>query len=152
MAGGRGRNPGTFLARLHVDVEPPLAPMTMPSSRRLLGMLALAAAVLAAPACASRTAGENGGETGPSDTRAALRVQNQSIYDTRVYLVQGSNRIRLGNASPNSTTTLQIAPSFLAGGTRQLRFLFDMIASPKPTVIEDVAVSPGDIVTVVLPP
>lgn len=130
---------------------PPI-PTTMSSRARALRVLLLALPLLVGAGCGSRKVSQDGVLEGGSeeDRRATVRVENQSIYETRVYIQQGGGRVRIGNATPNSTTVLRIAPSFLAGGQRQLRFILDRIASGTRPQVEDYPVAPGDVVTIVI--
>lgn len=127
-------------------------PTTMSSLLRPLRLLALVLPLLLAAACASRRVSPDGTLEGESaESRGAtVRVENQSIYETRVYIAQGSGRVRIGNASPNSTTVMRIAASYLAGGQRQIRFILERIASGTQPQVEDYPVAPGDVVTIVV--
>jgi hypothetical protein len=68
-----------------------------------------------------------------------------------IYLLAGSQRIRLGQAGGNSTTTLRIPSQYVFGAT-SLRFLADPIGSNRTPVSESITVTPGDEIGLVIPP
>ena len=83
--------------------------------------------------------------------QTTLRVENQSFLDMTIYLLAGSQRIRLGTAGGNSTTTLRIPAQYVFGAT-SLRFLADPIGSNRTPISESITVSPGDEVGLIIPP
>lgn len=68
-----------------------------------------------------------------------------------VYAVNGTQRIRLGLATGNSTKSFPI-PAYLIRGAGTLRFLADPVGGTRAPVSEEVTVQPGDIVTLTIPP
>ena len=80
-----------------------------------------------------------------------LRVQNQAFLDMTIYLYRGSQRMRLGVANGNSTTRFTIPSSMIFGAT-PLRFQADPIGSNRASISEEITVSPGDEVTLMIPP
>ncbi len=80
-----------------------------------------------------------------------LRVQNQGFLDMTIYLIAGSQRVRLGVAGGSSTTTMRI-PSQYVFGVSSLRFLADPIGGTRTPVSESISVSPGDEVVLIIPP
>jgi hypothetical protein len=83
--------------------------------------------------------------------QTTLRVENQSFLDMTIYLLAGSQRIRLGQAGGNSTTKMRIPSQYVFGAT-SLRFLADPIGSNRTPVSESITVSPGDEIGLVIPP
>lgn len=104
-----------------------------------------AAAAVALSACGGAR------RPGADQPQTTLRVENQSFLDMTIYLLAGAQRIRLGTAGGNSTTTLRI-PSQYVFGASSLRFLADPIGSNRTPVSEAITVSPGDEVGLVIPP
>ena len=100
-----------------------------------------------ATACAGRSR-ETGAE--PNDT-AAVQVQNQGFSDMVVYAINGGQRIRLGLAGGNSTSTFTI-PRHLIRGAGGIRFLADPVGGSRTPVSEEMTVNPGDVVTLTIPP
>jgi hypothetical protein len=80
-----------------------------------------------------------------------LQVENRGFSDMVIYAVSGSQRIRLGLATGNSTRAFTIPPAVLRGGVT-LRFLADPIGGSRTPVSEEMVVHPGDIVTLTIPP
>ena len=135
-------------------MRPPVPPSRSPRvavrrSTSLLGRLLLPALALwlGAAGCvkSSRAAAEE-----PSEV-TELQVQNQAFLDMNVYVIRGSQRVRLGQARSNGTTTLRIPPSMLTGPT-PLRFLADPIGSSRTPVSSEIVVTPGEQVSLVIPP
>ena len=83
--------------------------------------------------------------------RTSVRVENQGFSDMTIYAIRSGQRVRLGNAPGNSTTTFTI-PSNLIFGATPLRFLADPIGSNRTPVSDEITVQPGDQVRLVLPP
>jgi hypothetical protein len=79
-----------------------------------------------------------------------LQVENRGFADMVVYAISGAQRIRLGIATGNSTRAFTIPSILLRGGP--LRFLADPIGGSRSPVSDEMAVQPGDIVTLTIPP
>ncbi|MDB4898602.1 MAG: hypothetical protein JWN53_410 [Gemmatimonadetes bacterium] len=82
---------------------------------------------------------------------AILKVENQAFLDMTIYLLRGPQRIRMGIATGNSTTRFTIPPNVLFGAT-PLAFFADPIGGHRTPVSEEITVSPGDEVTLTIPP
>jgi hypothetical protein len=83
--------------------------------------------------------------------RTSVRVENQGFSDMTVYAIRSGQRVRLGIATGNTTTTFTIPPNLIFGAT-PLRFLADPIGSNRTPVSDEITVQPGDQVRLVLPP
>lgn len=118
-----------------------------PRARRAAWMFALACATLAA-GCSQNKQSDQAAEPVPV-TR--LRVQNQAFLDMTIYVYRGPQRLRLGTANGNSTTRFTIPASLIFGAT-PLRFQADPIGSSRASISEEITVSPGDEVTLMIPP
>jgi hypothetical protein len=98
-------------------------------------------------ACAGRTA-----DTSSSpDSEATLQVENRGFSDMVIYALNGSQRIRLGTATGNSTRTFAL-PRYLVRTGGPLRFLADPIGGNRTPVSDEMMVQPGDLVTLTIPP
>jgi hypothetical protein len=86
-----------------------------------------------------------------SESPAILEVENRGFADMVIYAVSGSQRIRLGLATGNSTKSFPL-PSSLIRGAGPLRFLADPIGGTRAPVSEEMVVQPGDVVTLTIPP
>jgi hypothetical protein len=87
----------------------------------------------------------------PATARTTLRVENQSFLDMNIYVLRGSERIRLGTATGSSTTVLTI-PRMVVPASTSLRFLADPIGGARAPVSDELTVRPGDEVTLTIPP
>ena len=122
-----------------------------PAAARALRLAAVALlALAAAPACRSTPEGD-GSETPAPAPRTTLQVENRSFNDMTVYVLRGSQRLRLGNATGNSTTTFTIPPHLIFGAT-SLQFLADPIGGSQRPVSESIVVSAGDEIRMQIPP
>ena len=91
-------------------------------------------------------------ESAPNPNDAAmLQVENRGFADMVVYAVSGSQRVRLGVATGNSTKSFTI-PRALIRGSAPLRFLADPIGGSRSPISEDMVVQPGDVVSLTIPP
>jgi hypothetical protein len=111
----------------------------------LIYSLALFMAVLSVSSCIRRA-------PGAVDPRAdaTVRVENRGLADMTIYIVNQTQRIRLGMAPGLNTTTLRIPPDLVRGGT--VRFLADPVGSARAPVSEEISVFPGDELVLVIPP
>ena len=110
---------------------------------RLAGVLVVA---LLVAACASTPGVESEAEP------TYLNVDNQSRYDMTIYVIRSSGqRIRLGRATSNMQTRLLIPPDLMFGLT-SLRFLADPLAGNVSPVSDEIVVTPGDEITLRIPP
>lgn len=117
-------------------------------SRLALLLLAVGAATLPAGGC-YRSAKGSGAPAAEQPT--TLRVRNQNFLDMNIYVLRGGVRSRLGTATGNSTATFRIPPSFVQVLT-VLRFQADPIGGRSAPVSEEITVSPGDEVELLIPP
>ncbi|MGH7577501.1 MAG: hypothetical protein ACREM1_20545 [Longimicrobiales bacterium] len=118
----------------------------MRETRRILLLAVMAAAVASC-----------GGNPPPGlaqfedEEATRLSVENQSTLDMNIYVLRGSQRIRLGTATAHLTTRFTIPPELIFGVT-PLRFLADPIGSSRTPVTDEISVSPGDDVVLTIPP
>ena len=118
---------------------------------RRVRALALALATLAAvPACRSTRTDETAGGR-PAAAATTVRVENRSFLDQNVYVLRGGQRVRLGTVNGNSTQVFTI-PRNLVFGVTSLSFLVDPIGSSRTPVSNEIPVSEGDQVRLVIPP
>lgn len=108
--------------------------------RRILAMVALVSLC----ACAHNV-------SKAAEQETTLRVQNDAFSDMTIYLIRGLETIRLGIAQGNKTTTLKI-PSGVMFGSTSLRFQARPLAGSRQPITEEILVSPGDEVTMIIPP
>lgn len=121
-------------------------PGTMSSLRRI-GMCVLLAL---ASTLGCRTGGApSNADSGPATT--TIDVQNNDFNDMRVYVVVNGQRTRLGIAPGLKTTVLTIPPYLISAGST-LRFVGDPIGGHRTPVSEEIVVSPGDQLVMVINP
>lgn len=110
--------------------------------RVFLGVLALTLA-----ACTTAAGRRQAADT----PRTTVSVDNQALLDMTIYVISGSQRIRLGTARGLNTTELTIPPSIVFG-VSTLRFQADPIGGSRTPVSETISVSEGDEVVLRIPP
>ena len=81
----------------------------------------------------------------------AISVDNQSSSDMTIYALRSGQRVRLGLATGLKVSTFTI-PSTLIFGATPLKFLADPIGANRLPVSDEITVSPGDVVTLTIPP
>lgn len=116
------------------------------AGRRLVAALLLGASL--APAACAR--GGRSAAVAP-EARTTVRVRNQGFLDMNVYVIRGGARYRLGTATGNSTSVFTI-PASIVQPLTPLRFLADPIGGNRTPVSEEITVSPGDEVGLLIPP
>ena len=115
--------------------------------RRALSTVLLLALVLALAGCGGRRAR---GPAPPAGPRTTVRVENQNFLDMNVYVLNGTQRVRLGTVSGVSTRVLTI-PSNLVFGTATLRFMLDPVGSTRSPISQEISVRAGDQVVLTIP-
>ena len=85
------------------------------------------------------------------DAPTYVSVDNQSTLDMNIYVLRGSQRIRLGTATAHMTTRFQL-PRDVVFGITSLRFLADPIGSNRTPVSQEIAVTAGDEIVLRIPP
>ena len=80
-----------------------------------------------------------------------LVVQNRAFLDMNIYVYRSSQRVRLGMVNGNSTGKILIPANILFGST-PLRFQADPIGGNKKPVTQEISVSPGDEIQMIIPP
>lgn len=85
------------------------------------------------------------------NTPTLLVVDNQSFPDMTIYALEGGRRVRLGLAGGNSQTKFTL-PKYLVRSLTSIRFQADPIGSARAPVSDEIVVSPGDQVTLRIPP
>jgi multidrug efflux pump subunit AcrA (membrane-fusion protein) len=113
--------------------------------RRALPIVLLLA--LSVAACGGRRAR---GPAPPDPPRTTVRVQNQNFLDMNVYVLNGSQRVRLGTVSGVSTRVFTI-PSNLVFGMASLRFMADPVGSSQAPISQEISVRAGDQVQLTIP-
>lgn len=90
-------------------------------------------------------------KTDDGPVRTTIDVQNQDFNDMTVYVMVNGARTRLGIAPGNRTTVLTI-PDYLLRGSTYLRFVADPIGGNRTPVTEEVDVTPGDQLVMIINP
>ena len=112
-------------------------------------MFSLMMCALAFGAACSRNTKED--EAADPVPPTILKVENQAFLDMTIYVYRSSQRIRLGIANGNSTAKFVIPANLLFGST-PLRFQADPIGRSRQPISQEISVSPGDEVTLTIPP
>ena len=110
----------------------------------LLGLAALCAILAACASVGTQT------QSGKQEETIVV-VDNRAFLDMTIYVLRSGQRIRIGQAQSLAKTRLTI-PHGIVFGSTQLRFLADPIGSNRTPVSEEITVTEGDEVTLVLPP
>ncbi|MBM4185996.1 MAG: hypothetical protein FJ206_01665 [Gemmatimonadetes bacterium] len=85
------------------------------------------------------------------DAPTVLVVDNQAFPDMTIYVVEGARRVRLGLAGGLSQTKFTL-PKYLVRSLTSVRFQADPIGSARAPISDEITVSPGDEVTLRIPP
>ena len=114
----------------------------MPRRSRLITMrwyVLAACLTLAAVGCHKTKSSE----PAPEQPKTMLHVTNGEFLDAIVYVVDRGQRVRLGVASSNRTTTFEI-PKHLLFASTPLSFVLDPIGAPARPSTGEVVIDPGD--------
>ena len=87
----------------------------------------------------------------PSNGKTRVRVENQNLSDMTIYVYRGSQRMRLGRATGNGVTNLEIPKSMVSGLT-ELRFQAEPMGNQRGVISQPIPVNPGDLVDFIIPP
>ena len=107
--------------------------------RRTVFVSALLGLSLTLGGCASRSTAT----TTAGQESTVLVVKNDNYLDHNVYLLQGSQRVRMGTARGLATTRFTIPRQYVFG-VSVLQFLADPIGGNITPVSERINVAPGD--------
>jgi hypothetical protein len=83
--------------------------------------------------------------------RTTVKVVNQGFLDRNIYVMRGSERVRLGTVTGNSSQVLRI-PATIVQSTLALRFIADPIGGRGAAATEEITVTPGDQVVLTIQP
>ena len=108
--------------------------------RRKSGLMVLLGLSVALGGCASK---QSSATTNAAQEQTTLVVKNDSYLDHNIYLLQGSQRIRIGTARGLTSSRFTIPPHFVFGVT-SLQFLADPIGGSVTPVSERINVTAGD--------
>lgn len=111
-------------------------------------LIALALLSLSIMACSTVAPGTGGIDL---EEATAIQVDNRGFIDMTVYVARSTARQRLGVAAGTRVTTFRL-PRSLVGPATPLRFIADPIGSSRTSVSDEISVSPGDTVVMVIPP
>ena len=112
---------------------------------RKLRWLVAATAIAFVSACSSNP------KPGQQRPATMVEVDNQALLDMTVYVMRGSQRIRLGLATGLSKSKFTI-PQGVMFGTTSLRFLADPVGANATPVSEEISVTEGETVVLRIPP
>lgn len=85
------------------------------------------------------------------DAPVMLKVENDSFSDMRIYVIQSGQRVRIGTANGKSVSTFKI-PQAIVHGITTLAFQAVPIGANGSAVSEQITVTPGEEVTLRIPP
>lgn len=85
------------------------------------------------------------------DEPTTLSVQNNNFSDMRIYVHQGSQRIRLGTATGNTTSSFRVPKSVVFGATA-LRFEAVPIGGRGSSISDTITITPGESIILRIPP
>jgi hypothetical protein len=105
--------------------------------------VAAMAGLLLLPACSARRPALD------DSAATTLSVRNDHWLDHTIYLIRGTERIRIGTARGLALTRLKI-PSQYVFGVTSLRFLADPIGGQADAVSENVVVTAGEQIQMVI--
>ncbi|HEX6576175.1 MAG TPA: hypothetical protein VF042_14505 [Gemmatimonadaceae bacterium] len=114
---------------------------------RALRTAVLAVASLVIGACASSGTNAAAGQRSP----AVIVVDNEGLLDMTIYVLRGSQRVRIGTATGLSRTRMTI-PVSLTNGVTSLRFVADPIGGTRNSVSEEITISEGEELGLRIPP
>ena len=83
-------------------------------------------------------------------TSAAVEIDNQNFYDANIYVVQGLRSVRLGTVTGLTKQMFTLPRDIVSGGS--VRFAIRPLASQRSRLTQEIMVSAGDTIGVVIPP
>jgi len=114
-------------------------------------MTALRRFILLAGCVLSAACVTSGAKSATPRENATVTVDNQALLDMTIYVLRGSQRVRIGTANSLSKTRLSIPAGILFGAT-SLRFIADPIGGNRSPVSEEVIVTEGEEIGLRIPP
>ncbi len=111
---------------------------------RILFSILLAAFFLSS--CSS-TANRQTGEQ--IENKTLVRVENRNFSDMTIYVLRAGERVRLGTVTGNSKQVF-VVPEYLLTGVSSLRFLADPIGGRETPISQEITVTPGEEVELII--
>jgi hypothetical protein len=124
------------------------APMRSRRSLRIAAAIVLASTAFTG-ACSRNSKPEEAAEPAAP---TYLKVENRAFLDMTMYVIRSSQRVRLGIATGNTTTRLLIPNTLLYSGSGTLSFQASPIGGRRAPISQEINVSAGDEVTLLIPP
>jgi hypothetical protein len=81
----------------------------------------------------------------------AVSVNNQNFLDADIFIVRGTQRIRLGMVPGLTSRVLMVRPELIGYG-QDVRFEVHQIGGRRDPLTETISVHPGDVVHLTIPP
>ncbi len=81
-----------------------------------------------------------------------LRVENRAFLDMTLYVIRSSQRIRLGTVTGNTTSRLLIPANVVTNSAGSLQFQASPIGGSRAPISQQIAVTPGDEILLIIPP
>jgi hypothetical protein len=108
--------------------------------RRILGGLALFAAVISSACATNRVPDQQMLEDGT--LAPSVTVRNDNWLDVVIYAVRGSARFRVGTVGGSSTQTFRLPAQAMSGGS-EVQILADPIGATRGYITDPVVLGPG---------
>lgn len=115
--------------------------------RLWLNVLALIGLIAAVAGCGAGRKPTTPAQEAPQTT---LVVDNRGWVDMTIYVLRGTQRMRLGIV-PGTSVRRFVIPSTLIFGATPLRFLADPIGSSRTPISNEISVRPGEEVRLLIP-
>lgn len=116
---------------------------------RLPSVLALTLMALVHTGCGGGT--RNPQTSADPMEKTYAMVTNQGFLDINLYIVRGSTRTKIGHVPGNSSARLEIPRTYVNPGL-PVRFLADPVGSNRTPYSMEIAIFPGETVTMRIPP
>ncbi len=116
---------------------------------RIAAVMVLASTALTSACSRNSKPEDDAGEAAPP---TYLKVENRAFLDMTMYVIRSSQRVRLGIATGNTTTRLLIPNTLLYSGSGTLSFQASPIGGRRAPISQEISVSAGDEVTLLIPP
>ena len=82
--------------------------------------------------------------------KTLIRVENRNFLDMKVYILRGSERIRIGTVTGNGRDVF-VVPDGLVLGVSSLRFLADPIGGSQAPISQEISIRAGEEIELIIP-
>jgi hypothetical protein len=118
----------------------------------MLRGLALTVPIFLVVACGGSPSPSTTPAPAGTETRAYLKVENQSFVDLQMWVERANARQILGRSTANTTRVFTLPAAYVDPQGARIRFIANPVGTQSPGFTRELTTFPGDTVIITIPP